>query len=88
MFETGDKVWGTPYISGDTLYIGSFDKKLYALSSADGSTKWEFKTEGAIVATPLVYDNTVYIGSFDRHLYALDPADGSLRWKFLAENWK
>ncbi|GAI09627.1 unnamed protein product, partial [marine sediment metagenome] len=23
-FETGDKIWSTPSVSGDTLYIGSF----------------------------------------------------------------
>jgi len=86
-FETGDKIWSTPVINGDALYIGSFDKKLYALKTADGSKKWEFETEGAIVSTPLVHDDTVYIGSFDRYLYAVDAADGSLKWKFLADNW-
>ena len=86
-FETDDKIWSTPAIDGDTLFIGSFDKKLYALNASDGSLKWEFETTGAIVATPVVSNNTVFIGSFDRYLYAIDAADGSLRWKFMADNW-
>ncbi|GAH26332.1 unnamed protein product, partial [marine sediment metagenome] len=63
-----------------TLYIGSFDKKLYALSTDDGSKRWEFETEGAITSTPLVYDGVVYIGSFDRYFYAIDATNGSLIW--------
>jgi outer membrane protein assembly factor BamB len=86
-FATGDKIWATPAIDGDTLYIGSFDKKLYALNVDDGSKKWEFATEGAIIATPLVYRDTVYIGSLDRNLYALNASDGRLKWRFTGENW-
>ena len=86
-FETGDKIWASPAIDEGTLYIGSFDKKLYALNAADGSKRWEFKTEGAIVSTPLIYNDTVYIGSFDRYFYAIDATDGRLRWKFMGTNW-
>ena len=86
-FETGDKIWATPAIDGDILYIGSFDKKLYALNANDGKEKWQFDTEGAIVSTPLIYDGAVYFGSFDRYFYALNVSDGGLKWKFMADNW-
>jgi outer membrane protein assembly factor BamB len=88
-FPTGEKIWSTPAIVGDTLFIGTFNKKLYALNADNGTEKWEkpFETEGAIVATPVVDGNTVYIGSFDRNLYALDTTTGSLKWKFMAQNW-
>ena len=87
-FQTGDKIWSTPAIDGDTLFIGSFDKKLYALNATDGSKKWEFETEGAIISTPVIYDNTIYIGSLDRHIYAINATVGSLRWKSLiADKW-
>ena len=86
-FETRDKIWASPAIDEGTLYIGSFDQKLYALNAADGSKRWEFKTEGAIVSTPLIYNDTVYIGSFDRYFYAIDATDGRLRWKFMGTNW-
>jgi outer membrane protein assembly factor BamB len=86
-FPTGDKVWATAAVGGDTLYIGSFDKTFFALNTADGREKWHYDTGGAIMATPLVNNGTVYIGSFDRNLYALDTADGSLKWKFTGKNW-
>jgi outer membrane protein assembly factor BamB len=98
---TGDKIWGTPafleqtvYIGStgetvnqDTLFIGSFDKKVYALNPDDGTVKWEYATEGSVIATPLVFNSTVYIGSFDRNLYALNASDGTLKWKFSGNNW-
>ncbi len=88
-FQTGDKIWSTPVIDGDTLYIGSFDRKLYVLDAESLEPKgWkEFETESAIVAAPLIYNDTVYLASFDRHLYAINATDGSLRWKFQAGNW-
>jgi len=86
-YKTGGKVWSTPAINGDTLYIGSFDHYLYALNTADGSLRWRFATEGAISASPLYAGGTVYIGSFDQYLYAVDAASGGERWKFKGENW-
>lgn len=80
-FQTGDKIWSTPTIDGETIYVTSLDNKLYALNTANGSERWRFEAGGAIISTPLVYDNTVYIGSFDGHFYAVDAADGSLRWR-------
>ena len=88
-FATDDKIWATPVIDGEALYIGSFDKKLYAIDAITGQEKWKFETEGAIASVPLVYNNTVYIGSFDRYFYAVDAATGKMEWEkpFEAEKW-
>jgi outer membrane protein assembly factor BamB len=100
-FATGDKIWGTPAVvprtvfngaTGqttieDTVIIGSYDKKVYALNAGDGTKKWEFVTGGSVIATPLVFDDKVYIGSFDRTLYVLNFSDGTLKWKFTGNNW-
>jgi outer membrane protein assembly factor BamB len=80
-FQTGGKIWSTPTIQGATVYVGSFDRKVYALDAANGNKRWEF-----IVTTPVVEGGTVYVGSFDRHLYALDAASGSLKWQFEARH--
>jgi len=54
------------------------------LNATNGTKKWDFETEGAIMATPSVYGNTVYVGSFDRHLYAVDVTSGKEVWRFPA----
>jgi len=65
------------------------------LSTVDGTEKWQFETEGAIVSTPVVYNGIVYFGSFDRHIYAVNATSGNLVWQFpeaeeegaIPENW-
>lgn len=81
-FVTGDKIWSTPVVSGDTLYVGSFDKSLYAINTTDGTEKWHYQTEGAIINTPVIKDGVVYFGSFDRYFYAVNATNGQLIWKF------
>ena len=86
-YETGDRVWGTPAVEGNTVYIGSFDKNLYALDADTLALKWQYATEGSIISTPLVKNGIVYFGSMDRNLYAVDASNGTLKWKFTGKNW-
>ncbi|UCE98395.1 MAG: PQQ-binding-like beta-propeller repeat protein [Dehalococcoidia bacterium] len=82
--ETGEQIWATPTVDGDTLFIGTFDKKLYAIDINSGSQKWQqpFESQGPIISTPVVDNGVVYISSFDRHIYALNATSGELIWKF------
>ncbi len=83
-YDIGEDIWATPAINGDTLYIGTFDKKLYAIDINTGEEKWQqpFETGGPIISTSVVYDNTVYVASFDRHIYALNEENGELLWQY------
>ncbi|MDD4873582.1 MAG: PQQ-binding-like beta-propeller repeat protein [Dehalococcoidales bacterium] len=83
-YDTGDTLWALPSISGDTLYIASFDKKLYALDIGNGEEKWSepFQTNGPIITAPVFSNGTIYIGSLDRSLYAIDEDTGEKIWSF------
>ena len=72
-FETGDYVFSSPAIGADgTVYVGSVDKKIYALDGNTGAKKWEFETGGKVESAPTIgVDGTVYIGSFDGKVYAI-----------------
>ena len=64
----------SPAIGSDgTVYVGSWDKKLYAINGKSGVKLWEFETGGAIVSSsPAIgSDGTVYVGSQDNKLYAI-----------------
>ncbi|WP_321421178.1 DUF3344 domain-containing protein [uncultured Methanobacterium sp.] len=63
-----------------TIYIGSTDKKLYALNP-DGTLKWTHTTGGSVYTPTIGSDGTIYIGSTDKKLYALNP-DGTLKWNY------
>ncbi|MBM3210824.1 PQQ-like beta-propeller repeat protein, partial [Candidatus Poribacteria bacterium] len=65
-FQAGNTMRSSPAIGPDgTLYLGSHDKKLYAIKS-DGTKKWEFATGNYIDSSPAIgTDGTVYVGSWD-----------------------
>ncbi|MBA3849088.1 MAG: hypothetical protein C0502_03730 [Opitutus sp.] len=86
----GSVVWrrtiGTGFSSSPTLgadgvlYIGGYDRKLHALNTTDGSTRWAYGLPDEVRATaPLVLsDGSVMIGCYDGYLYHLE-TNGSLR---------
>lgn len=78
--------WNTvfPGIAADSsaVYVGATTGMLYALNSADGSTKWGYQTGGQVIPAPTVANGNVYFGSQDHNLYAVSAADGSLLWRY------
>ena len=72
-FETGGEVGSSPAIGSDgTVYVGSWDKKLYAINGKSGVKLWEFVTGGNVNSSPAIgSDGTVYVGSLDKKLYAI-----------------
>jgi outer membrane protein assembly factor BamB len=77
-FQTGTSRFGSgvgssPAIGSDgTVYVGSNDKKLYAINGKSGVKLWEFETGGTVYSSPAIgSDGTVYVGSLDKKLYAI-----------------
>ena len=72
-FETGGSVWSSPAIGSDgTVYVGSYDNKLYAINGKSGVKLWEFETGWDVYSSPAIgSDGTVYVGSRDKKLYAI-----------------
>ena len=88
-FEPGGGVLSSPAIGPDgTLYTGSSDGKVYAVSH-DGAQKWSVAVGNPLLGTPAISaDGTIYFGSYesdalahDATLYAINP-EGSLKWSF------
>ncbi len=84
VFKAKNAIEGAPAIVQDTVYVGSFDKHLYALDLATGQEKWKTRL-GAFRASPSVRDGKVYIGDLDGRFYCVNAADGKLIWKFETE---
>ena len=83
-FETGNEVFSSPAIGSDgTVYVGSRDKKLYAINGKSGVKLWEFETGGNVYSSPVIgSDGTVYVGSQDNKLYAINGKSGVKLWEF------
>ena len=72
-FQIRSFVFSSPAIGSDgTVYVGSWDKKLYAINGKSEVKLWEFETGGFVSSSPAIgSDGTVYIGSYDNKLYAI-----------------
>ena len=72
-FETGSHVYSSPAIGSDgTVYVGSYDGKLYAINGKSGVKLWEFETGNDVDSSPAIgSDGTVYVGSVDKKVYAI-----------------
>src|SRR5262245_22926183 len=64
-FRTTAQVLSSPAVSGNTVYFGSNDHRLYAVDLASGEIKWEFKTDGRVASSPAVSNGVVYFLSYD-----------------------
>ncbi len=85
IFECEDEVRGTPAVSSDVVYVGSYDNNLYALQASTGKFLWKYPTEGGIVSRPLIHENNVYIGSEDRRMHVINQRSGKLNWLYYTD---
>jgi outer membrane protein assembly factor BamB len=84
-FQTGGQVVSSPAISADgaTVYVGSNDRRVYAIDAETGATNWVRKLTAPINASPVLDpDGTIYIGCTDGRLYAIidDGTNSRPKW--------
>ncbi len=79
-FDTGSSIGTEPVIGSDgTIYIGTYDSKLYALNP-NGTVKWNYTGTGMALSTPAIGDDGRIYAGFN-YLYTLDKY-GDLKWKY------
>lgn len=62
---------------GNTLYFGANKGGIYALGSADGKLRWQFKVFGSIDPSPTIdKTGTLYSGSTVGHVFGLNAGSG------------
>jgi outer membrane protein assembly factor BamB len=90
-FNSRDVVTATPTVVGDSVYVGDWSGRVYALRTRDGRPRWTFRAKpqrlvysGQIVASAAVADvrgtRTVFVPS-GRTMYALRASDGKELWR-------
>jgi outer membrane protein assembly factor BamB len=86
-FATNDRVWATPTVVDDTVYVASLDHHLYALDLETGAEKWQIETAGSISATPVYAEGDLWIGDFASTLYRVDLETQDVVWTYDAQDW-
>ena len=79
-----DVFLSSPTVWQRTVYFGSGDGNVYALSADSGKLRWKFHTDDVVHASPAVANSTVYIGSWDSYFYALNAQTGAVEWRYMA----
>ncbi|MBW3360379.1 PQQ-binding-like beta-propeller repeat protein [Streptomyces microflavus] len=80
-FRMSNDVWGTPVVSGDLLYVTSFE--IHALDVGNG--RRQFKTRD--VAWAMAVEGGRIHASDGPSLYALDAASGTEQWRVRTDAW-
>ena len=79
-FETEGGVVGSPAIRNDTVWIGSSDGRVYALTLDSGTALWQTDLQVAIASSPAVVGGLVVVSSRDGAVHGLDAGTGAVRW--------
>jgi len=78
---TYDYLASSATLADGVVYIGSADKRLYAVDARHGTERWHFDTQGSVRSIPALSGDRVYFGSYDHNVYALNSKTGALVWK-------
>lgn len=84
-FEAG-VVESSPLVVDGTLYVGSWDRRVWALDASSGKAIWSYRTGDKVKGGAAYAKGTVFVGSYDGRLYALDAKSGKLRWSASAQS--
>ena len=80
-FHTGGQVVADLAAASGTIFAGSANDSVYALS-AGGRKIWSVPTFGAVQSGPAVAEGVVYVGSNDHDVYALRASNGAELWNY------
>jgi outer membrane protein assembly factor BamB len=71
----------SPLLVGNTLYVGDWNGRIWALDARSGRTKWVSGSHGPIKGALAYSDGRLYVGSYDGHVYCIGAAHGRQIWK-------
>jgi len=75
-------VFSSPAVADGTVFIGSSDRRIYALDELTGEQIWNYTTAGAVMSSAAVSDGLVFVGSNDGNIYALNEVTGEKTWNY------
>ena len=89
--KTGDLIWevetellisGGPGLGTATVFVGTSDAEVVALSLNDGSTLWTANVSSEVLSVPKAEQGIVIITTVDGTIVALDEDTGKQQWSY------
>lgn len=79
-FEAGSGIASDAVVEDGRLFIGSFDRQLYAIDVESGDLLWSHPSDDWFWTEVLVEEGTVYAGDLGGRVWALDAETGLPVW--------
>ena len=79
-YTTGWYVYSNPAEVNGKLFIGGYDKNVYALNTKTGAFIWSYPTGDNIQGSPAVANGSVFIANLGGKVVSLDEEHGTLNW--------
>lgn len=79
-YDAGVGFVSSPLVLDGTVYVGSFDRSLYAIPVGAQTPSWRFEAGNWFWSTPIAVGDTLYASCLDGKLYALNAATGAQVW--------
>jgi outer membrane protein assembly factor BamB len=79
-FRTGGKIKGAAASNGRTVFVGSYDGRVYAIDAATGRPRWTHTLGNSIYANPTIIGDRLVLGDLGGTLWALRLDDGRPLW--------
>jgi outer membrane protein assembly factor BamB len=87
--RTGKTIWrfdaapfeSSPLLVNGVLYVGSWDRKVYAIRARTGRKLWSFAADEEVNTSAAYWRGRIYIATDAGSLYALGARTGRLRWQ-------
>ncbi|MFT3683915.1 MAG: PQQ-binding-like beta-propeller repeat protein [Phycisphaerales bacterium] len=70
----------TPGVGDGAVFVPGLDQSLWAFNTADGSRRWQVRTEVPLVSSPAVYKGHVMLHVPGTGLVSVDSKTGSQQW--------
>ena len=81
-FQAAAGFKAAPLITGDTVYAGSLDGRLYALEKATGKERWRYEAREELGCQPVLWGGLVYVATLQETVLALDARTGAWKWHY------
>ncbi|HZU66531.1 MAG TPA: PQQ-binding-like beta-propeller repeat protein [Ktedonobacteraceae bacterium] len=89
-FDTGDRITSSPLVQGDTVYIATWQGKIFALNRSNGQLRWVYllntvhnqNVVDGVGGSMAQANNRLYMGDYRGSILCIDALHGKLIWRF------
>lgn len=83
--DLGGSAAGSVSVSsdGNTVYVGSFAKKVLGVDAASGAIRWTADVKDWVWGSPVLDGDTLYVADITGNVYSLGAANGKNAWPAL-----